>query len=47
MNNLINAVTVGVTTFAATNIDDIVILMLFFSQVSVAFVLVILLLVNI
>jgi cadmium resistance transport/sequestration family protein len=34
MNNLINTVMVGVTTFVATNIDDIVILMLFFSQVS-------------
>lgn len=37
MNNLISAVTVGVTTFAATNIDDIIILMLFFSQVSARF----------
>ncbi|PSB30982.1 cadmium resistance transporter [Chlorogloea sp. CCALA 695] len=34
MNSLINTVTVGITTFAATNIDDIIILMLFFSQVS-------------
>ena len=37
MNNLINAVTAGVSTFAATNIDDIVILMLFFSQGNTRF----------
>ncbi len=32
MNTLINPVIAGVSTFAATNIDDIIVLMLFFSQ---------------
>jgi cadmium resistance transport/sequestration family protein len=34
MNSLLGAVIAAVTAFAATNIDDIVILMLFFTQVS-------------
>lgn len=32
MNSLLSAVIAAVTAFAATNIDDIVILMLFFTQ---------------
>lgn len=34
MNSLVSAAIAAVTAFAATNIDDIIILMLFFSQVS-------------
>lgn len=34
MSNLIEAAIAGITAFAATNIDDIVILMLFYSQVN-------------
>lgn len=37
MNWLARAIISGITTFAATNIDDIVILMLFFSQVNATF----------
>lgn len=37
MNWLLIAITTGVTAFAATNIDDIVILMLFFAQVDATF----------
>lgn len=37
MNWFIQAVVAGVTAFIATNIDDIVILMLFFAQVNAAF----------
>lgn len=36
MSGLITAIGTGVTTFSATNIDDIVILMLFFSRVNPA-----------
>lgn len=35
--SLVKAVTTGITAFSATNIDDIVILMLFFSQVNTTF----------
>lgn len=37
MNDLITAIPTGITAFTATNIDDIVILLLFFSQVSASF----------
>lgn len=37
MNELIKAFSTGVTAFTATNLDDIVILMLFFSQVNSLF----------
>ncbi|MBW4639411.1 MAG: cadmium resistance transporter [Gloeocapsa sp. UFS-A4-WI-NPMV-4B04] len=37
MNELVEAITTGVTAFSATNIDDLVILMLFFSQVDKTF----------
>lgn len=37
MNDLIKAFSTGMTAFTATNLDDIVILMLFFSQVSTVF----------
>ena len=37
MNELIKAVSTGLTAFTATNLDDIVILMLFFSQVNAVF----------
>jgi cadmium resistance transport/sequestration family protein len=37
MNELINAIPTGITAFTATNIDDIVILLLFFSQVDATF----------
>ncbi|MBW4570841.1 MAG: cadmium resistance transporter [Tolypothrix carrinoi HA7290-LM1] len=37
MNELVAAIGAGVTAFTATNIDDIVILLLFFSQVSASF----------
>lgn len=37
MNELISAIATGITAFTATNIDDIVILMLFFSQVNATF----------
>ena len=37
MNELVTAITTGVTAFSATNIDDLVILMLFFSQVNPTF----------
>lgn len=37
MTELIKAFTTGMTAFVATNLDDIVILMLFFSQVTVLF----------
>lgn len=34
MSGLVTAITTGITAFSATNIDDIVILTLFFSQVN-------------
>lgn len=37
MNGLITAISTGVTAFTATNLDDILILMLFFSQVDAVF----------
>lgn len=37
MSSLAGAIITGVTTFAATNIDDIVILMIFFMQVNATF----------
>lgn len=37
MNTLTNAISVGFTAFTATNLDDIVILLLFFSQVNAIF----------
>src|SRR5689334_23907883 len=37
MNNLLAAFTQGIVAFLATNIDDIIILLLFFSQVDVNF----------
>jgi cadmium resistance transport/sequestration family protein len=37
MNGLITAVSTGFTAFTATNLDDILILMLFFSQVNATF----------
>ncbi|MBD2603236.1 cadmium resistance transporter [Scytonema hofmannii FACHB-248] len=37
MNELVAAIGTGVTAFTATNIDDIVILLLFFSQVNATF----------
>lgn len=37
MSNLITTITTGITTFTATNLDDIVILLLFFSQVNATF----------
>jgi cadmium resistance transport/sequestration family protein len=37
MNGAIGAVFVGVTSFVATNIDDIVVLMVFFSQLNARF----------
>lgn len=37
MNQLITAVPTGLIAFAATNMDDIIMLLLFFSQVNVAF----------
>lgn len=37
MSELVKAITTGVTAFSATNIDDLVILILFFSQVNGAF----------
>jgi len=37
MNELLTAITTGATAFTATNLDDIVILMLFFSQVNATF----------
>lgn len=37
MNELITAISTGFTAFTATNLDDIVILLLFFSQVSAVF----------
>lgn len=37
MNELIKALSTGITAFAATNLDDIVILMLFFAQVNSLF----------
>ncbi|MBD3886188.1 cadmium resistance transporter [Phormidium tenue FACHB-886] len=37
MSNLLTAVSTGITAFSATNLDDIVILMLFFSQVNTLF----------
>jgi cadmium resistance transport/sequestration family protein len=37
MNGAIGAVFVGVTSFVATNIDDIVVLMVFFSQLNAGF----------
>jgi cadmium resistance transport/sequestration family protein len=35
--NLLTTISTGVTAFAATNLDDIIILMLFFSQVNAGF----------
>jgi cadmium resistance transport/sequestration family protein len=37
MNELLTAISTGITAFTATNLDDIVILLLFFSQVNAAF----------
>src|SRR3712207_1916009 len=37
MNDLVTAIPTGITAFIATNIDDLVILLLFFSQVSATF----------
>lgn len=37
MNGLIQAILTGTTTFVATNIDDIILLMLFFAQVNSTF----------
>ena len=37
MSELVKATTTGVIAFSATNIDDFVILVLFFSQVNTAF----------
>lgn len=37
MNELVTAIPTGLTAFSATNIDDIVILLLFFSQVNATF----------
>jgi len=37
MNELVTAIFTGITAFTATNLDDIVILLLFFSQVNAAF----------
>ncbi|WP_341738221.1 cadmium resistance transporter [Microcoleus sp. CAWBG640] len=37
MNELATAIATGITAFTATNLDDIVILLLFFSQVNAAF----------
>ncbi len=37
MSGLVTAMTTGVTAFVATNIDDLVILLLFFVQVNLAF----------
>jgi cadmium resistance transport/sequestration family protein len=37
MTNLLTAIPTGITAFIATNLDDIVILMLLFSQVNAAF----------
>lgn len=37
MSWLVTAITTGITAFTATNIDDIVILMLFFAQVNATF----------
>lgn len=37
MNELATAISTGMTAFTATNLDDIVILLLFFSQVNAAF----------
>jgi cadmium resistance transport/sequestration family protein len=37
MNELVAAIGTGITAFTATNIDDIVILLLFFSQVNATF----------
>ncbi|HLO47749.1 MAG TPA: cadmium resistance transporter [Kamptonema sp.] len=37
MNELVTAIAAGITAFTATNLDDILILMLFFSQVNAVF----------
>lgn len=37
MTNLLSAISTGITAFSATNLDDMVILMLFFSQVNTSF----------
>lgn len=37
MNELVTAIATGVTAFTATNLDDILILLLFFSQVNATF----------
>jgi len=37
MTELITAVPTGVAAFTATNLDDVVILLLFFSQVNAVF----------
>lgn len=37
MNGLLTAIPTGITAFCATNLDDILILLLFFTQVSVTF----------
>ncbi|MCC3407065.1 MAG: cadmium resistance transporter [Microcoleus sp. PH2017_10_PVI_O_A] len=37
MNELVTAISTGITAFTATNLDDILILLLFFSQVNAVF----------
>ena len=37
MNELLTAISIGMTAFTATNLDDILILLLFFSQVNAVF----------
>ena len=37
MNELLTAISTGMTAFTATNLDDILILLLFFSQVNAVF----------
>ena len=37
MNELLTAISTGITAFTATNLDDILILLLFFSQVNAGF----------
>ncbi|MEO6861231.1 MAG: cadmium resistance transporter [Microcoleus sp.] len=37
MNELVTAISTGITAFTATNLDDLLILLLFFSQVNAAF----------
>lgn len=37
MNELVSAISTAAVAFSATNIDDIIILLLFFSQISATF----------